>query len=125
MQSLHSQIFWESYLAVATKIKNAQTLWPSNLNFKNLSFKWAGMQGDVYKYFCFDNICGSKSAWLSLISTSRSGMNKELYIHCLKYYIAINMLIYFIKWKSKLQCKCIYYLFFCKKKKRRGSLYVS
>lgn len=26
-----------------------------------------------------------------------SGMNKELYIHCLKYYVAINMLTYIIK----------------------------
>ena len=63
MQSLHCQIIWESYLAVATKTKNAQTLLPNNPSFKNLSFKSkrARIQRYVYKDFYFDNICSAKT----------------------------------------------------------------
>lgn len=62
MQSAHPQIFWESYMAVVTKIKSVHTFWSSNSNFKNLSFKnkKARLQRDVYKDFSFDNICSAK-----------------------------------------------------------------
>lgn len=111
MQRVHPQIFWESYMAVATKIKSVHTFRSSNLNFKNLPFKnkKARLQRDVYKDFYFDNICSAKKLEIAQILIKRE-MNKELYICSLKYYVAITMCLYIIKWKSKLQCKCIQYL---------------